>query len=79
MCGGDERQSVTDEDDAQTLFDVVEQAVDGRLDRVGQNDLTDVEAGAPRHRLLHQYSHVQRPRTRQHRSHYQLHTIAQRQ
>jgi len=67
--GGDERQSVADEDDAESLFDVVQQLVDGRFDGARQNELTDVEVGSPRDGFLHQHADVQRPRTRHHRSH----------
>ena len=42
--GGNERQAVADEDDAETFFDVVQQLVDGRFDGAGQSELTDVEA-----------------------------------
>ena len=43
MYSGDERERVTDEDDAETFLDVVQQLVDGRFDAVGQDEMTNVE------------------------------------
>ena len=62
----DERQRVTDEDDAETFLDVVQQPVESLFDGVGQDELTNVETGAPRDGVFHQHAGVQRPRTRQH-------------
>ena len=44
VYSSNKRQSVADEDDAKTCFDVVQQLVEGRFDGVGYNELSDVEA-----------------------------------